>query len=645
MNNFAKKLLINREEMQNLLKEKFPQAVTVKFEYLRIRDERGIAKARLKFANGKIKKVWIKINRFFFVDQEKTRQIEKDSYDILVKLYNTFAKENNLSIVKPLSYIPNWGAIITEDTPGISLHKIIYKYISHLHKSIFFNQKNMENILFNCGQWLVKLQESTLLNKEIRGAELELLREKSIETHLSRLEQIGVAKDTINSLRQYFFEYLPLVENLYFKAVGCHVDFAPRNILIRRGDKIIGLDFDDFSYRWPYDNVAMFMAYLDTMAKYPFVDKNRLNNLKSFFLEGYKKRTKFTVDDKILHFIQARYITSMVANEIFFARKRKGIVCWIILKRASHLLECWVNENIIQSKQKVERFNSEQALTPWIHGVDRGKKMIDFLNCKIGSLEQKKVLDVGCGSGGISIAFVERCKEVIALDSKVENINLLRQRIIERNLKTIHPLLGNALYLPFSEGTFDIVIINGVLEWVGYGEKEDPFLLQVKALDEALRVLKKGGVLYLAIENRWYPFNILRDPHIRIPLVTIMPRRIASWISSFLTGRPYETPIYSYWKLKDMLNNRAFSKVSFYTALTSYQYPVVIIDLENKRHRLSNKEIDTINSEYKKMELTKGLQIKLLFLKLIFLLGIPKIFVHNFIALAYKNNSLTYGNN
>lgn len=637
--------IINRKEIKRLLKEKFPQAVAVRFECLRIKGGAGMGKVRLKFANGEIKKVWIKINRFFFIDQERGRQLGKDCYEFLIKLYNSFTGEDNLSIVRPLSYISNWGAIITEDVPGVSLHKIIYRYTSGLNRLFFINNKNTENTLFNCGQWLAKFQEFTPLNKEIRGVELDFLQETNIERDLFRLEQVGVAKDTIDRLRQYFFEYLLLIKNLFFKSVGCHVDFAPRNILVSEKGEIVGLDFDDFSYRWPHDNVAMFMAYLDTMAKYPFVDRHKLSKLKGLFLEGYQKRAKFTIDDKTLHFLQVRYIASMVANEISFVRKRKGIFRWIILKRMAYLLERWVNENIIQNKQKVGGFNSEQALAPWIHGVDRGKKMIGFLNCKIGPLEQKKVLDVGCGGGGISIAFAERCKEVTALDSKVENINLLRQRIIERNLKTIHPLLGNALYLPFSEGTFDIVIINGVLEWVGYGEKEDPFLLQVKALDGALRVLRKGGVLYLAIENRWYPFNTLRDPHIRIPLVTIMPRRIASWISSFLTGRPYETPIYSYWKLKDMLNNRGFSKMSVYAALIHYQYPVVIVDLEKGRYHLSNREIDMINSEYKKMKLTKGLRIKLLFLKLIFLLGIPKIFVHNFIALAYKNNSLTHGNN
>lgn len=44
-----------------------------------------------------------------------------------------------------------------------------------------------------------------------------------------------------------------------------------------------------------------------------------------------------------------------------------------------------------------------------------------------------------------------------------------------------------------------------------------------------------------------------------------------------------------------------------------------------------------IKAEYKKMGLTKSLPIKLFFLKLLFLLKIPKIFVHSFIALAHKD--------
>lgn len=624
-------------EIERLLKEKFPHAINVKSECFGIKYESVIGRFRLKFDNGKTKKVWTKTKRVFLRDQDKGRQAGKNAYDVLIKLYNSFAREDNLSVVKPLGYIPSLGAVITENVPGVSLHKIVFRYISYLNRLFFFNKESAENILFDCGQWLVKLQEATSLNREIRGVELYFLQEADIEKDLSHLEQIGVAKNAIDKLRQYFFRNLPLIKNLSFRAVGCHIDFSHRNILVSRKGKIVGLDFEDFSYRWPYDNVAMFMAYLDTIAKYPFIDRNKLNKLKSFFLEGYKKKSEFTVDDKILHFFHARYITLMIANELIFTKKLKGIFRWIILRRMSRVLENWVNENIIQDNQKMKKFNNERSLEFWIHGTERGRKMVSFLDNKIGSLEQKKVLDVGCGGGGISIAFAERCREVVTLDTKIENINLVKKRIGERGLKTIRLLESNALYLPFSKETFDIVIMNGVLEWVGYGTQENPLPLQTKALDEAFRVLKEKGVLYLAIENRWYPFNILRDPHAHIPLVAVLPQKIANRLSLLLTNKPYETPIYSYWKLNDLLKNRGFSKISMFAPLTNYQYPVVIVNLEKKGYRLSKEQINMISYEYKKMKLTRRLKLKLLFLKLIFSLGVPKIFVHGFIALAYKN--------
>ena len=273
----------------------------------------------------------------------------------------------------------------------------------------------------------------------------------------------------------------------------------------------------------------------------------------------------------------------------------------------------------------------------WADGIERGRKMLNLVEKEIGSLEEKRILDLGCGLGGISISFKERCSQVFSLDSDRDRIDGFRKRLLEKNIKGIFPLQAEAMDLPFLNDSFDLVVINGVLEWVGWGKDKDPLPLQNQVLSEAERVIKRGGFLYLAIENRFYPLNFFRDPHLKIPFVTILPYKVSGWFAYFIRGRPYQTPIHSYWRLKKMLKKAGFVKIFMYTGLIHYQYPVLNIALDKGCPRfLKRQDIIKIVTEYRKFNLKKGLSIKVLFLKIIFLLGVARFFVHNFIILAIK---------
>jgi SAM-dependent methyltransferase len=69
---------------------------------------------------------------------------------------------------------------------------------------------------------------------------------------------------------------------------------------------------------------------------------------------------------------------------------------------------------------------------------------------------------------------------------------------------------GNALELPFEDGSFDVVFSNAVVEHVG-GEEE-----QRRFVAEALRV---GRRAFITTPNRWFPVEV----HTRLPLVHWLP--------------------------------------------------------------------------------------------------------------------------
>ncbi|MCQ9205360.1 MAG: aminoglycoside phosphotransferase family protein [Omnitrophica bacterium] len=343
-----KQPLIDYKEITAFLKYKFPQASNIIFENILIKGDSLVVKADLRYNKGKVRRLWVKIDKNFFDDEEKARKIAEDSYHLLSKLYDDFSGEDNFAIVKPLCFWPQWAAVITEDAPGVPLSSIVYKYVFSLNKFGGHNKKRVTEILSNCGKWVAKFQETTGLDKELKGFELDFLKDAEIKRDLSFLKYVGVSKKTTEVLRDYLFKHLPFVNGLTQKGVGCHVDFSPRNIIVGKNNKITLLDFEKFSYRWPYDNLAIFMVYLDSFRKYLLVDKNKLENLKEFFLQGYKSKTQHNIDEKILHFFYTRYMLIMVANELTFVKKRKPFIRWLILNRMRSILEFWVNKNILR---------------------------------------------------------------------------------------------------------------------------------------------------------------------------------------------------------------------------------------------------------------------------------------------------------
>ncbi len=109
-----------------------------------------------------------------------------------------------------------------------------------------------------------------------------------------------------------------------------------------------------------------------------------------------------------------------------------------------------------------------------------------------------RVIDVGAGTGTIARALGERGLEVVALEGSLDRARVAAVRCADLpGVEVVHATVGD-----YDEpGAFDAVVVIGVLEYSGSfaGGAAGPaaFLGRVK------RLLKPGGVLVLAIENRF----------------------------------------------------------------------------------------------------------------------------------------------
>lgn len=222
----------------------------------------------------------------------------------------------------------------------------------------------------------------------------------------------------------------------------------------------------------------------------------------------------------------------------------------------------------------------------WIIGYLRGRKIVQiFANCGIG-LENMVVLDLGCGFGGISLYFSNVAKEVLSLDVDQMLLSITHRRRKIGDKRNVHPILGSALNIPLIDESVDICLIIGVLEWVPFSYPNfSPEHLQLKVLNEVYRILNKKGKLLLAIENRYYLgywFGRI-DHHSGLPFVPILPRRVASFLSHKVKGKPYINWTYSYSGLSKMLGKAGFKIMKTFIGIPSYTLPREIADICNRK--------------------------------------------------------------
>lgn len=103
-----------------------------------------------------------------------------------------------------------------------------------------------------------------------------------------------------------------------------------------------------------------------------------------------------------------------------------------------------------------------------------------------------RVLDVGCGAGVdalIAAYHVGPSGHVEGLEFSPAMLARAKTNAAEAGCSTVVFMEGSAEKLPYGDGTFDLLISNGVFNLV---------LRKRQALEEAYRTLRPGGVLQIA---------------------------------------------------------------------------------------------------------------------------------------------------
>ncbi|MDE3008804.1 MAG: class I SAM-dependent methyltransferase [Acidobacteriota bacterium] len=177
---------------------------------------------------------------------------------------------------------------------------------------------------------------------------------------------------------------------------------------------------------------------------------------------------------------------------------------------------------------------------------------------RLGLREGDRLLDLGCGFGRHAFEAARRGAHVVALDAGRDEVVGVVSTLVamaeagELSFATTRAtaVQGDALALPFVDGTFDRVICSEVLEHI----PDD-----VAAMRELARVLRPGGTMAVTVPRfgpelvNWAlsdEYHNVPGGHVRIYRRSIIEQRLAE-TGLVVTGHHYAHGLHSpYWWLK-----------------------------------------------------------------------------------------------
>lgn len=152
-------------------------------------------------------------------------------------------------------------------------------------------------------------------------------------------------------------------------------------------------------------------------------------------------------------------------------------------------------------------FKAFSSTSFWDEPVRLLRQRLERNDIPTSELQQKQLLDVGCGGGRYTVAWrLLGAKTATGVDISPTNISDAQRRVAQAGIDGVSFECGDVLQIPFEANKFEIVFSNGVLHHTTDWRK---------GIAELVRVLRPGGMGWLYLIEKpgglfWDVIEILR---------------------------------------------------------------------------------------------------------------------------------------
>jgi SAM-dependent methyltransferase len=224
-----------------------------------------------------------------------------------------------------------------------------------------------------------------------------------------------------------------------------------------------------------------------------------------------------------------------------------------------------------------EVYGKESGFLDYVMNPDRAK-FVDLLPLSPTS----DVLEIGPGLGQFTSLLAKKARSVSAIEVVAGQARFASTRCRQMGVNNVQFAVGgDDCRLPYDDAVFDVVVLNLVFEWCGSRCAGESFeAVQKRLLSEMFRVLRPGGVLYLATKNRFAVRYLIGkgDEHCYgMAFGNALPRRLTAFLLRLAGHERIGGLLYSYSEMRTLLAATGFTRMDSYWAAPEMRCPVQYI--------------------------------------------------------------------